>query len=89
VIVSPLNFETSTRPVDSHPRIALGFDLWSSDVNQAYLQKAEQLQRESLIRPDMPSLATKEFLKLMFALYEITESSKNGQKRWPSITLRT
>jgi hypothetical protein len=29
-----------------------GFDIWSSDDNQAYLQSAERLQREIFTRPD-------------------------------------
>jgi hypothetical protein len=51
-----------------------GFDLWSSDVNQAYLQSAEQLQRDIFIRPDELILAPNELLQLILPLYGITES---------------
>lgn len=51
-----------------------GFDLWSSDVNQAYLQSAEQLKRDIFIRPDELMLAPDELLQLILPLYGITES---------------
>jgi Reverse transcriptase (RNA-dependent DNA polymerase) len=50
------------------------FDLWSSDVNQAYLQSAEQLKRDIFIRPDEFMLAPDELLQLILPLYGITES---------------
>jgi Reverse transcriptase (RNA-dependent DNA polymerase) len=51
-----------------------GFDLWSSDVNQAYLQSAEQLQRDIFIQPDELMLDHNELLQLILPLYGITES---------------
>jgi Reverse transcriptase (RNA-dependent DNA polymerase) len=51
-----------------------GFDIWSSDVNQAYLQSAEKLQRDIFIRPVELELAPNELLQLMLPLYGITES---------------
>jgi transposase InsO family protein len=51
-----------------------GFDLWSSDVNQAYLQSAEKLQRDIFIRPEELDLGPDELLQLVLPLYGITES---------------
>jgi Reverse transcriptase (RNA-dependent DNA polymerase) len=50
-----------------------GFDLWSSDVNQAYLQSASRLQREIFTRPDELNLGPNELLQLVLPLYGLTE----------------
>jgi Reverse transcriptase (RNA-dependent DNA polymerase) len=51
-----------------------GFELWSSDVNQAYLQSAENLQRNVFAGPNELELAPNELLQLILPLYGITES---------------
>jgi Reverse transcriptase (RNA-dependent DNA polymerase) len=50
-----------------------GFDLWSSDVNQAYLQSAAKLQRDIFVRPEELNLGPNELLKLVLSLYGLTE----------------
>jgi Reverse transcriptase (RNA-dependent DNA polymerase) len=50
-----------------------GFDLWSSDVNQAYLQSASKLQRDIFIRPEELNFGLNELLKLFLPLYGLTE----------------
>jgi transposase InsO family protein len=50
-----------------------GFDLWSSDVNQAYLQSAAELQRDIFIQPEELALGPNELIKLVLPLYGITE----------------
>jgi hypothetical protein len=50
-----------------------GFDLWSSDFNQAYLQSAEQLQRDIFIYPDKLIAAPKNYYNLYYTI-RYTES---------------
>jgi Reverse transcriptase (RNA-dependent DNA polymerase) len=51
-----------------------GFDVWSEDIRQAYLQAAEPLLRDVYIRPPSMSLGTRELLKLLRPLYGLSES---------------
>jgi hypothetical protein len=52
----------------------LGFDVWSTDVNQAYLQSACRLKRELFIQPKEIELGKNEFLQLLLPLYGLAES---------------
>ena len=52
----------------------LGFEVWSTDVDQAYLQSASQLQRDIFIKPDWLELGPNEFLQLLLPLYGLSES---------------
>jgi Reverse transcriptase (RNA-dependent DNA polymerase) len=52
----------------------LGFDVWSTDVNQAYLQSACRLKRELFIQPKELVLGKNEFLLLLLQLYGLAES---------------
>jgi Reverse transcriptase (RNA-dependent DNA polymerase) len=52
----------------------LGFDVWSTDVNQAYLQSACRLKRELFIQPRELVLGKNEFLQLLLPLYGLAES---------------
>jgi hypothetical protein len=53
---------------------AFGFDVWSEDIRQAYLQAAEPLLRDVYIRPPSMSLGTRELLKFLRPLYGLSES---------------
>ena len=52
----------------------LGFDVWSLDVKQAYLQSASQLQRKVYIKPYQLNLAPAEFLQIVLPLYGLSDS---------------
>ena len=52
----------------------MGFDVWTSDVQQAYLQSAVEMQRDIFTKPDCLELGPNEFLRLMLPLYGIAES---------------
>lgn len=52
----------------------LGFDIWSGDIKQAYLQAGSDLRRKIFVRPEMVYLAPDELLQLVGSLYGLTES---------------
>lgn len=52
----------------------LGFDVWTMDVKQAYLQSAVALQRDVFIRPDQIELKPGELLKLVQPVYGLSDS---------------
>ncbi len=53
-----------------------GFDIWTSDVRQAYLQSAEPLARDIFIEKPVPEfeLAPEQCLQLLKPLYGLCES---------------
>ena len=53
-----------------------GFDIWSADVRQAYLQSVEPLSRELFITKPVPEfeLQPKQYLKLLKPLYGLCDS---------------
>jgi hypothetical protein len=71
---------TSTQLSHSSTRLilavaaVLGFDLWSTDVNQAYLQSACRLKQELFIHPQELVLGKNEFLQLVLPLYGLEQS---------------
>jgi hypothetical protein len=52
----------------------IGFDVWSTDVNQASLQSACRLKRELFIQPKELVLGKNDFLQLLLPLYGLVES---------------
>ena len=52
----------------------LGFDIWSLDVKQAYLQSASKLQRQVYTRPESIELGPDERLQVLRPLYGLTDS---------------
>jgi Reverse transcriptase (RNA-dependent DNA polymerase) len=52
----------------------LGFDVRSTDVNQACLQSACRLKRELFIQPKELMLGKSEFLQLLLPFYGLAES---------------
>ena len=52
----------------------LGFDLWSLDVKQAYLQSSANLRRDVFVRPKELNLAPDELLQVIKPLYGLTDS---------------
>ena len=53
---------------------AFGFDIWSTDINQAYLQSASELKRDVFIKPNMLELGTDELIQIVKPLYGLPES---------------
>lgn len=51
-----------------------GFELYSLDVTQAYLQSASQLRRKIFIKPDILNMDSDELLQLMKPIYGLTDS---------------
>ena len=52
----------------------LGFDVWSLDVKQAYLQAASTLRRKLFVKPEFIELKPGELLQVVKPLYGLTES---------------
>ena len=52
----------------------LGFDVWSLDVKQAYVQSASELQRKVFFRPTELNLDSNELLQIIRPLYGLTDS---------------
>lgn len=50
-----------------------GDDVWSLDVEKAYVQEASQIQRKSFTRPHCIDLRENELLQVMKPLYGLTE----------------
>jgi hypothetical protein len=51
-----------------------GFDIIATDVVQAYLQSAQDLQREVFVRPECVDLAPNELLRVVKPLYGLPDS---------------
>ena len=47
----------------------LGFDVWSTDINQAYLQSASELKRDVFIKPDILKLSQDELVLIINPIY--------------------
>jgi hypothetical protein len=52
----------------------LGFELWTMDVRQAYLQAASNLKRDVFIRPHELELSQDELLQVIKPLYGLSDS---------------
>ena len=52
----------------------LGFNLWSTDINQAYLQSVEKLQRKIFVLPDVLQLDNEQFLQVVKPLYGLSDA---------------
>ena len=52
----------------------LGFHIWTTDINQAYLQSAENLQRKIFVRPDVLQLEPNELLQVVKPLYGLSDA---------------
>jgi hypothetical protein len=65
--------QNSTRLILSLAAI-LGWDVWTTDVQQAYLQSAQKLQKEIFLKTDALELGPNEFLKLVLPLYGLSEA---------------
>ena len=52
----------------------LGFDIWSLDVRQAYIQSAAALQRDVYIKPKELDLGPGELLQIIKPLYGLSDS---------------
>jgi hypothetical protein len=65
--------QTSTRLILAIAAI-FDFDVWTTDVQQAYLQSAEFLQKEIFLKTDALELGQDEFMQLILPLYGLSES---------------
>jgi Reverse transcriptase (RNA-dependent DNA polymerase) len=65
--------QTSTRLILALASI-FGFDVWTTDICQAYLQSAEKLKKEIFLKTDAVELGEGEFLQLVLPLYGLSES---------------
>jgi hypothetical protein len=52
----------------------LDFDIWSTDITQAYLQSSSNLQREIFVRPDVLELDENQLLQVVKPLYGLSDS---------------
>lgn len=54
----------------------LGFDIWTTDIRQAYLQSLRPLLRDVFVQPpsDVIELRPDELLKLLMPLYGVSEA---------------
>ena len=52
----------------------LSFNLWSMEINQAYLQSAEKLQRKVFVRPDALQLDNEQFLQVVKPPYGLSDA---------------
>ena len=52
----------------------LGFEVWSTDVKEAYLQSASDLRRDVFIRPEILELDQKELIQIVKPLYGLADS---------------
>lgn len=52
----------------------LGFDVWTKDVKQAYLQPVSALKRNIFVKQDEFALGKDEFVQLVLPLYGLSES---------------
>lgn len=49
--------------------------MWLTDINQAYLQSASNLQRNIIVRPDIMELDKDQLLQVVKPLYGLTYAS--------------
>lgn len=61
----------------------LGFDVWSVDVNHAYLQSDSKLRRIIFVNPEMIELGPNELLQTIRPLYGLSDS---GDYRYKTLT---
>jgi hypothetical protein len=54
--------------------LTLGFNIWTIDVNQAYLQAAVDLQRKIFTKTDVLNLGEDELLQVIKPLYGLSDS---------------
>jgi Reverse transcriptase (RNA-dependent DNA polymerase) len=66
----------------------LGFNVWTIDVNQAYLQAAVGLQRKIFTKPDVLNLGEDEILQVIKPLYGLSDSGDYWAERCRLITLK-
>ena len=52
----------------------LGFDMWATDINQAYLQSASELRRKIFLRPDVLELSPDHLIQVLKPLYGFTDA---------------
>ena len=66
------------KPVSIHLMLdlasILGFDIWTTGINQAYLQSAENLRRKIFVRPDVLELEPNELLQVVKPLYGLSDA---------------
>jgi hypothetical protein len=65
--------QTSTRLILALAAI-FEFDIWTTDVDQAYLQSAATLQKDIYLTTDAIELGAEELLQLVLPLYGLSES---------------
>jgi hypothetical protein len=52
----------------------LGFNIWSTDINQAYLQSASNLQCKIFVRPDILQLDPDQLLQVVKPLHRLSDA---------------
>jgi len=71
---------TTLRPTSLRLLIALatilGFDIWSTDMKQGYLQSASDLQRKIFTKPKILDLGKNELLQIVRPLYGLPDSGE-------------
>lgn len=60
----------------------LGFDIWSLNVKQPYIQSASALQLDDFIRSDEMELYPGELLKLVKPFHRLSDSGDNWSERF-------
>jgi Reverse transcriptase (RNA-dependent DNA polymerase) len=54
----------------------LGFNMWSTDINQAYLQSASNLKRETFVKPEIMALDKVQLLQVVKPLYGLSDAGE-------------
>jgi hypothetical protein len=73
VYTAPSLSLTSVRPLLTIASV-FGWDVWTEDVQQAYLHSASFLWRDVFLRPTGIELSRGELLQLMLSLYGLSEA---------------
>lgn len=66
---------------------ALGLELWTKDIKQAYFQCTATMQKDIIVKAKELMLGHNDFLKLALLLYGLSESGDYGRERFRIIQI--